>query len=299
MAESIAVVGIGAMGAGAARRLLDQGQRVVVWNRTQSKVASLLERGAASAESPRAAAAGAAIVITFLADDRALEEVALGPDGVASGLGPDAVHLSMSTIAPTTAHRLAQAQGERGGAYVAAPVFGRPDAAAAGQLWIATSGPAAAKAAARPVLELLGQGIRDFGGDPTAAHVVKLAGNFLIAAACEAMAEAYTLGEKCGLDRAQLAEFFGASLFPSRIYQNYGGAIAEHRYEPAGFKLRLGLKDLRLVLGAADAREVPMPLAGILHDRFLALAARGQGDLDWTAIGLAVAQEAGVGPSSR
>jgi 3-hydroxyisobutyrate dehydrogenase-like beta-hydroxyacid dehydrogenase len=194
---------------------------------------------------------------------------------------------------------LAEAQGEGGAAYVAAPVFGRPDAAASGQLWIATSGPVAAKAAARPVLETLGQGVRDFGEDPVAAHVVKLAGNFLIAAACEAMAEAYTLGEKGGLDRAQLAEFFGASLFPSRIYQNYGKAIAEHRYEPAGFKLKLGLKDLRLVLGAADEREVPMPLAGILHDRFLALAAQGHGEKDWTAIGLAVAQEAGVGPSSR
>ena len=106
---------------------------------------------------------------------------------------------------------------------------------------------------ARPVLETLAQGVRDFGEDPAAAHVVKLAGNFLIAAASEAMAEAYTLGEKCGLDRVQLAEFFGASLFPSRIYQNYGKAIAEHRYEPPGFKLKLGLKDLRLVLGAADA----------------------------------------------
>ena len=144
------------------------------------------------------------------------------------------------------------------------------------------------------MLETLGQGVRDFGEDPAAAHVVKLAGNFLIAAASEAMAEAYTLGEKCGLDRVQLAEFFGATLFPSRIYQNYGKAIAEHRYEPAGFKLRLGLKDLRLVLGAADACEMPMPLASILHDRFLALAAQGHGEIDWTGIGLAVAKEAGA-----
>ena len=123
---------------------------------------------------------------------------------------------------------------------------------------------------------------------------MKLAGNFLIAAASEAMAEAYTLGEKCGLDRVQLAEFFGSTLFPSRIYQSYGKAIAEHRYEPAGFKLRLGLKDLRLALGVADAHEVPMPLASLLHDRFLALAAQGHGEIDWTAIGLAVARDAGT-----
>jgi 3-hydroxyisobutyrate dehydrogenase-like beta-hydroxyacid dehydrogenase len=190
MSESIAVVGLGAMGAGATRRLLDQGHRVVVWNRTRDKIEPLIERGAKAAESPGEAAAGAAIVITFLADDRALKEVILGPDGVASGLGQGGVHLSMSTIAPTTARRLAEAQGERGVAYVAAPVFGRPDAAASGQLWIVTSGPAAAKAVARPVLDRLGQGVRDFGEDPAAAHVVKLAGNFLIAAASEAMAEA-------------------------------------------------------------------------------------------------------------
>jgi 3-hydroxyisobutyrate dehydrogenase-like beta-hydroxyacid dehydrogenase len=149
MSDSIAVVGLGAMGAGAARRLLEQGRRVVVWNRTREKAAPLVERGAKAAESPGEAATGAAIVITFLADDRALEEVVLGASGVASGLGDDKVHLSMSTIAPTTARTLAKAHGERGAAYVAAPVFGRPDAAASGQLWIATSGPAAAKAVAR------------------------------------------------------------------------------------------------------------------------------------------------------
>jgi len=298
MPESIAVVGLGGMGTGAARRLLDQGQRVTVWNRTPEKAAPLVERGATAARSPGEAAAGAGIVVTFLADDAALEGVVLGPDGIAARLGAGGVHLSMSTIAPTTARRLVDAHVERGAAYVAAPVFGRPDAAASGQLWIVTSGPAEAKAKARPVLEALGQGLRDFGEDPAAAHIVKLAGNFLIAAASEAMAEAYTLGEKCGLDRTQLAEFFGATLFPSRIYQNYGKAIAEHRYEPAGFKLKLGLKDMRLVLGTADASAMPMPLASLLHDRFLALAAQGHGEIDWTGIGLAVAREAGVGPPS-
>jgi 3-hydroxyisobutyrate dehydrogenase-like beta-hydroxyacid dehydrogenase len=294
MPESIAVVGLGAMGSGAARRLLDQGYRVTVWNRSAAKAAPLVERGAEAAESPGEAATGARIVITFLADDLALEAVVLGTDGVASRLGGGGVHLSMSTIAPATAGRLAEVHRERGAAYVAAPVFGRPDAAASGQLWIVTSGAAEAKALVRPVLEALGQGVHDFGEDPAAAHVVKLAGNFLIIAASEAMAEGYTLGEKCGLDRMQLAEFFGATLFPSRIYQNYGKAIAGHRYEPAGFKLKLGLKDLRLVLGTADAREMPMPLASLLHDRLLALAAQGHGEIDLTAIGLGVANDAGV-----
>jgi 3-hydroxyisobutyrate dehydrogenase-like beta-hydroxyacid dehydrogenase len=299
MAQSIAVIGLGAMGAGAARRLLDQGQRVKVWNRSATKVTPLVKLGAEAAESPGEAAAGARIVITFLADDRALEEVVLGPDSVASRLGGGGIHLSMSTIAPATARRLANVHQERGAAYVAAPVFGRPDAAASGQLWIVTSGDATAKAVVRPVLETLGQGVHDFGEDPAAAHTVKLAGNFLIAAASEAMAEAYTLGEKGGLDRVQLAEFFGSTLFPSRIYQNYGKAIAEHGYEPAGFKLKLGLKDLRLVLGTADACEMPMPLASLLHDRLLALAAQGHGEIDWTGIGLGVAGDAGCIRRSR
>jgi 3-hydroxyisobutyrate dehydrogenase-like beta-hydroxyacid dehydrogenase len=294
--ETIAVLGLGGMGAGAARRLLEKGHRITVWNRTMDRSAPLVERGAETARSPGEAAAGAGIVITFLADDKALEEVVLGPDGVAALLGPDAIHLSMSTIAPETARRLAEAHRRHGAAYVAAPVFGRPDAAAAGQLWIVTSGAAEANAKARPILDALGQGVHDFGEDPVAAHVVKLAGNFLIAAATEAMAEAYTLGEKCGLDRVQLAEFFGASLFPSRIYQHYGRLVAEHRYEPPGFKLTLGLKDMRLVLGAADAHAMPMPLASLLHDRLLALAAQRHGEIDWTGIGLGVARDAGVSP---
>ena len=194
----------------------------MVWNRTAEKTAPLVERGAEAAPSPGEAAARAAIVITFLADDNALEEVALGPEGIAARLGPGGVHLSsMSAISPALARRLAAAHREQDAGYVAAPVFGRPDAAAAGQAWIVTSGAAAAKAKAHPILEALGQGVHDLGEDPAAAHIVKLAGNFLIAAATEAMAEAYTLGEKCGLDRMQLAEFFGASLFPSRIYQHW------------------------------------------------------------------------------
>jgi 3-hydroxyisobutyrate dehydrogenase-like beta-hydroxyacid dehydrogenase len=298
MPETIAVVGLGGMGTGAAHRLLEKGHPVIVWNRSAGKSAPLIERGAEAAASPGEAAARARIVITFVADDKALEEVVLGAEGIAARLGPGAVHLSMSTISPETARRLVEAHREHGAAYVAAPVFGRPDAAAAGQLWIVISGAAEPKAKARAVLEALGQGVHDFGEDPVAAHVVKLAGNFLIAAATEAMAEAYTLGEKCGLDRVQLAEFFGASLFPSRIYQHYGRLIAEHRYEPPGFKLKLGLKDMRLVLGAADAHAMPMPLASLLHDRLLALAAQGHGEIDWTGIGLAVAKDAGTAPPS-
>jgi 3-hydroxyisobutyrate dehydrogenase-like beta-hydroxyacid dehydrogenase len=298
MPETLAVVGLGGMGAGAARRLLEQGYRVTVWNRTAEKATPLVEQGAEAANSPGEAAAGAGVVITFLADDAALEGVVLGPQGIAARLGPGRVHLSMSTVSPVTARTLADAHQANGSAYVAAPVFGRPDAAAAGQLWIVTSGAADAKAKARPVLDALGQGVHDFGDDPVVGHVVKLAGNFLIAAASEAMAEAYTLGEKCGLDRMQLAEFFGASLFPSRIYQHYGRLIAEHRYEPPGFKLRLGLKDMRLVLGTADAHAMPMPLASLLHDRLLALAAQGHGEIDWTGIGLAVAKDAGAAPPS-
>jgi 3-hydroxyisobutyrate dehydrogenase-like beta-hydroxyacid dehydrogenase len=291
--ETVTVIGLGQMGSGVANRLLDAGYRLRVYNRTSDKAAPLVGRGAAQAASPGEALATDGVVLTLLADDAALEDVVLGEGGILPRLGAGGLHLSMSTISPATARRLSDAHRERGAAYVAAPVFGRPEGAASGKLWIVTSGLDEAKARVRPVLEALGQGIHDFGDDPGGAHAVKLAGNFLIAAASEAMAEAYTLGEKCGLDRVQLAEFFGSTLFPSRIYQSYGKAIAEHRYEPAGFKLRLGLKDLRLVLGTADASEMPMPLASLLHDRLLALAAQGHGDVDWTAIGLGVASDAG------
>jgi 3-hydroxyisobutyrate dehydrogenase-like beta-hydroxyacid dehydrogenase len=233
----------------------------------------------------------------MLSDDHALEGVTLGTDGFLARLGPHGIHLSMSTISPRLARRLAQDHHRSEVAYLAAPVFGRPDAAAASRLWICLSGPREAKARIRPVLQAMGQGIFDFGEEPGAAHVVKVAGNFLLAAMMEALAEALTLAEKNGIDRSALADMFSNTLFACPAYQVYGKAIAEGRYQPPGFTVTLGLKDVNLVLDTAAMSTMPMPLASLLHDRFLATIAKGWGHLDWAAVALGVAQDAGMAPT--
>ena len=200
----------------------------------------------------------------------------------------------MSTISPATSRKLADEHQRYGAIYLASPVFGRPEAAAARRLWMCVSGRQSAKERVRPVLNALGQGVYDFGEDPGAANVVKLCGNFLIASAMEAMAEALTLAEKNGIDRGGIADVLGQTIFSCPIYQNYGKAIAKQSYEPAGFKLSMGLKDVDLVLQTAASTTVPMPLASMLHDRFLAALARGRGELDWAAIALGVSDDAGL-----
>lgn len=296
MAESVGFIGLGNMGRGMAERLLAGGYRLKVYNRTAEKAASLVEAGAERVDTPGAVAAnGDGVVMTMLADDSALDHVVFAEGGLLERLGPRGVHVSLSTISPRMAARLAESHRQRGTHYLAAPVFGRPDAAAAGKLWVVVSGPEAAKARVRPMIETFSQGIHDFGADIGNANVVKLAGNFMIVAAMEAMAEAMAMAEKNGIERARLIEFFGETLFNTPIYRNYGNAIAAHRYSPAGFALTLGLKDIRLVLEAADAAAAPMPLASLLHDRLLGLLAQGHGALDWSALGLAAAREAGRG----
>jgi len=294
MTDTIAVIGLGQMGLPIAERLLAAGHRLAVYNRTAAKAQSLAAKGARVAANPADAAAGATLVITMLADDKALEAVTSGDGGLLGTLAPGGVHLSMSTVSPETARRLAVAHREWESDYVAAPVFGRPDAAAAGKLWVAMAGPAVARERAKAAAGAFSQGVYEFGEDPAAANVAKLAGNFLIAAALEAMAEAFALGEKNGLDRTALATLFGDTLFNCPIYRGYGAMIAGERYEPAGFRVGLGLKDVRLAQAAADASAVPMPLAGLLHDRLLGLLAQGHDGLDWSSIGLAVSREAGL-----
>ena len=295
MPETIGFIGLGAMGGAMAGRLLEAGHRLRVWNRSAGKAEPLLGQGATPAASPAEAARGG-LVITMLADDQALEAVTLGDAGILAGLGEGGLHVSMSTIAPATARRLAEAHAERGAAYLAAPVFGRPDVAAAGKLWVLASGTDAARERARPLLEAMGQKVFDFGDDPGAANVVKLAGNFLLIAAIEAMAEAFTFGEKNGIERAAMAELFGSTLFACGVYQNYGRAVAAQRPSAGGFRLALALKDVNLALGAAGASAVPMPLASLLRDRMLSALAKGGGDLDVSRLALEVSESAGLHP---
>jgi 3-hydroxyisobutyrate dehydrogenase-like beta-hydroxyacid dehydrogenase len=292
--EPIGFIGLGNMGAPMARNLLEAGFKVTVFNRTRERAEPLMASGAALAESPRGAVVAGGIVVTMLADDRALESVALGKDGFVDALGKDGLHISMSTVSPETSRKLAQEHARRGSHFLAAPVFGRPEAAAARKLWICQSGPAAAKQRAKPVLEVLGQGIHDFGEDPGAANVVKLSGNFLILSAIEALAEALALAQKNGVDRTSLAGFFGETIFACPIYQNYGRILAGRKFEPPGFALKLGMKDMRLVRDTAETVQVPMPVADLLHARLLSALAKGRGDLDWTAIELSTAEDAGI-----
>lgn len=294
MTESVGFIGLGNMGAPMAENLLAAAFPLGVYNRSPDKAALLVERGARLCRTPREAAAGAGVVITMLADDAALEAVTHGNDGLLAGLDKGAVHLSMSTVSPATSERLAAEHERQGAHYVAAPVFGRPDAAKAKMLWICAAGNAAARQRAKPVFDALGQAVFEFGDQPSKANIVKLAGNFMLISAVEAMGEAFALAEKSGLDRQKVAELFYSTLFNCPVYQGYGRAIASERYEPPAFRLKLGRKDVNLVIEAALAREVPMPLASLLRDRLTAAVARGRGDLDWCALAFSASEEAGL-----
>jgi 3-hydroxyisobutyrate dehydrogenase-like beta-hydroxyacid dehydrogenase len=294
MAAAIGVIGLGGMGSGIARRLLEQGHPVRAYNRTASAADAVVARGAERAATPAAAAAPGGIVITMLANDAAVEAVATGPDGFLERLGEGGLHVSMSTISVALARSLGERHAARGSLFLAAPVFGRPDAAAAGKLWILQSGSAAAKARARPVLEALSQGIFDIGEAPDAAHLGKIAGNFLIASAIEAMGEAFALLAKGGADARVWHDMMGKTIFACPIYANYGRFILDRAMSPPGFKLTLGAKDVGLALAAGQENAAPMPFASVLRDRFLAAIAQGRGELDWTAIALNAAADAGL-----
>ena len=293
--ETVGFIGLGAMGQKMALNLRAAGFPLRVYNRTATRAAPLAEAGATVCESPAEAAEGASFVITMLSDDAALESVTLGDGGLMETLAPGAAHLSMSTIAPATATRLAAQHDLHDSVYLGAPVFGRPDAAAAKMLQILCSGgDAGLRARVRPVLEAMGSAVIDFGDDPAAAHVVKVCGNFLIGSAIEAMAEAYTLAQKNGVDRVAIHDFLTQVLFGCPIYRNYGALVAPQVFEPAGFMVPLGLKDVTLARELGALSQVPLPLAGLLQDRLLAARAKGRDELDWACLALESSEAAGM-----
>jgi len=295
MAEKkVAFLGIGSMGAPMARNLLKSGYSVTVFNRSRDRAEKLIADGAVVSDTPAGAVTQGGMVVTMLSNDAALEAVTLGSGGILEKLGKGGVHVSMSTVSPETSRKLASKHAEIGATFVAAPVFGRPDAAAAQKLYICFSGDAEAKERARPVFSVLGQSATDFGNDHGAANVVKLSGNFMILSAVQAMSEALALAEKNGIDRSTLINFFTQANFACPVYQNYGRILADRSYEPAGFKLELGMKDIRLARDTAEAAMVPMPLADLLHARLLESIAKGRAGMDWTAIELATAEDAAL-----
>jgi 3-hydroxyisobutyrate dehydrogenase-like beta-hydroxyacid dehydrogenase len=288
----VGFVGLGNMGQPIARNLLKAGHQVAVYNRTRSRAEALTADGARVAQT-LAEACAPGVVLTMLSDDHALAECVFNKSGILDSLPAGGLHVSMSTISVKLSQHLAAKHSERGQNYIAAPVFGRPQAAESAQLLVVAAGPSESVERARPLLGPIGRRLFVLGTEAPVANALKLSGNFVIASMLEALGEGFALARKHGIGAAQALEIVSA-LFQSPVYENYGRMIADERFEPAGFKMALGLKDARLVLAAADAAGVPMPLASLIHDQLISGVARGLGEIDWSAIARVVAENAGL-----
>jgi 3-hydroxyisobutyrate dehydrogenase-like beta-hydroxyacid dehydrogenase len=288
----IGVVGLGHMGHAFAVNLIEDGHQVFVYDRDPKRAAALT--GARTAT--QLAALGACdVVVSSLPDDAALEAVALGPEGLASILPPDAVHISTSTVSPALSRRVAEEHARHHQDYVAAPVLGNPDFARERKLFVLAAGPHSALEKVRPLLERLGQRLFVIGEEAALANLVKLAANVLTATTLECMGEVLALLRKGGIDGHLAFDVLTNSLFDSRVHKTYGGKIIEGRYSPPGMAVPLATKDLRLALAEAEHAAVPMPAASLVHDRLVAMMARGWDELDWSALGLLAAVDAGLG----
>jgi 3-hydroxyisobutyrate dehydrogenase-like beta-hydroxyacid dehydrogenase len=293
----IGFIGLGHMGTAMAANLVKAGHEVTVFNRSPGKSRALIELGAREATSLAEACHGEA-VITMLANDDAASDITLGGEGIIAHLRKGAIHLSMSTISVALSKRLTQAHAQAGQRYVAAPVLGRPDMAAAAKLFIVAAGEPAAVEACKPLFDALGQKTSTIGMEPSAANLVKLTANFLQASVIEALGEAIALIGKAGIDRIAYVNLLTSTIFTSPAYTIFGPLIAAGTFGPAAFAAPLGFKDIRLALAEAETLRVPMPLASLLHDRFLRLFAQGGEKLDWSAIGGLAAQDAALMPAA-
>jgi len=291
----VGFIGLGHMGSAMATNLIKAGHEVTVFNRSPEKRQALVELGAREAGRISDACRGEA-VITMLSDDNAVASVVFGRGGLVESLAKGAVHVSMSSISVALSKELADAHAAAGHRFVAAPVFGRPAAAAAAKLFIVAAGDPATIRTCQPLLDAIGQKTIAISAEPHAANLVKLSGNFLMASAIEALGEAIALVGKSGIDRNAYVDLLTSTIFPAPVYQIYGKLIAAGKFEPAAFAAPLGYKDVRLAQAAADDLRVPMPLASLLHERFLRLIARGGEGLDWSAIGGLATLDAGDSP---
>jgi 3-hydroxyisobutyrate dehydrogenase-like beta-hydroxyacid dehydrogenase len=292
---NIAFIGLGNMGSAMATNLIKAGHTLIAFNRSRARADALKSLRARVASTPGEAAAGAEVAITMVADDHALESVVFEKSkGILDSLPPNAAHISMSTISVALSRRLAVAHAEHKQHYIAAPVFGRPEAAAAAKLFIVAAGPAAQIERCHPLFDAMAQKTFIAGEDASGANLMKLTGNFLITAVIEGLAESFALVRKAGLDANLFHEILTNSLFNAPIYKTYGALINSQKFEPAGFKLPLGMKDNRLLLAAAEENAVPMPMASLVRDRFLAAMAQGMAEMDWSAISRISAKEAGL-----
>jgi 3-hydroxyisobutyrate dehydrogenase-like beta-hydroxyacid dehydrogenase len=291
------LIGLGRMGTGIAKSLLRAGHRLTVFNRTRARAEALRADGANISGSV-AEACQSDVVLTMVADDAALEVLVFGKDGILASLPAGGLHVALSTISVALSDRLAEEHTKAGQQFVAAPVFGRPEAAESAKLSVVAAGPSASVQRCKPLLESIGPKLLVIGERPSMANVVKLAGNFLIATVLESLAESLTFARKSGVDPGMLLDFLTRTMFTAPVYKSYGELIVQGKHEPAGFALPLGLKDVRLVLQAAESANVSMPIASVLRDRFITALARGNQDKDWSVIGRVAAEDAGL-PSLR
>jgi 3-hydroxyisobutyrate dehydrogenase-like beta-hydroxyacid dehydrogenase len=288
----IGFIGLGNMGSGIAMNLLKAGHELTVYNRTPDKAKPLLKQGARAAATP-AEASGADVVFTMLADDHAVESVTFGESGILTNLRPGSVHISCSTISVALSQKLTDAHQKHNQRFISAPVFGRPEAAAAAKLFVVVAGPDNAVELCTSLFDVIGQRTFRFGEQPSVANLIKLSGNFLIASVLESLSEAMALVGKAGIDQHEYLDFLTSTLFTAPVYKTYGGLIANKKFQPAGFAATLGLKDVRLTLMAGEQFRVPLPLASLIRDRFLVLLARGGDSLDWSAISQIAAEDSG------
>ena len=288
----IGFIGLGNMGLAMAMNLVKAGYDLTVYNRTSVKVNPLVKQGARAAANA-AEASHADVVFTMLADDHAVESVTFGESGILTNPQQGSVHISCSTISVALSQRLTAAHEKHNQRFISAPVFGRPEAAEAAKLFVVAAGPNDAVESCTPLFDAIGQRTFRFGEQPWVANLVKLSGNFLIASVLESLSEAMALVGKAGIDQHAYLEFLTSTLFAAPVYKTYGGLIADKEFQPAGFAAPLGLKDVGLALAAGEQFRVPLPLASLIRDRFLALLARGGDSLDWSAISQIAAEDSG------
>jgi 3-hydroxyisobutyrate dehydrogenase-like beta-hydroxyacid dehydrogenase len=289
----IGFIGLGNMGSPMASHLLKAGHQVIVYNRTAEKAETLVRQGA-----QRAATVGhackAEVVLTMLADDPALESVSYGDNNLLESLSQGSIHLSCSTISVALSDKLTSEHDRRGQHFVSAPVFGRPEAAAAAKLYVVVAGDPTCVEKCQPIFDAIGQRTFRFGGKPSSANLVKLSGNFLIMSVIESLSEALALVGKGGLNQREYLDFLTSTLFNAPVYKTYGALAVEKKFQPAGFLAPLGLKDIRLALQAAESLRVSLPIADLVRNRLLTLLANGGESLDWSAISQIPARDAGL-----
>ena len=291
---NIGIIGLGRMGQAMAGRILGDGHDVVAYNRTPGKLADVVKAGAHPVSSIAAACKDREVVITMVTGDPALQEVALGPGGIRASLEPNAIHLCMGTHSVAQMKTLSDAHAAANQLLVAAPVLGRPDAAAAGQLGIVAAGNPQAVAACEPIFKVTGKRVFHAGPQPEQASITKLANNFMLGCAITAMAEGFSLVRKYGVVPQVFYEVMTESLFAAPAYKVYGKIMVDESFDKVGFTTLLGLKDFNLIMAAANEARVPLPSGNAVRDRLLGAVAHGDGEKDWASVAREQARASGL-----